>query len=463
MTRPPPTELPAFVSSFVSSHCLRLRLGLIAASLFLAAAAPFADDWPEFRGPGRRGVWNETGILDRFPEGGLKVLWRAPVKAGYSGPAVAGGRVFVTDFVATDGPRPRGTERILAFDEKTGTPLWKQEWEASYGPFVNTNGPHATPTVDGDRVYALGTAGTLLAMNVATGEVLWRKDFVKDFRADLPTYGFSNAPIIDGDRLIAFISHTPDAKVFALDKLTGKEIWRALGTEGEIGTSQPLLIEAGGARQLIVWDTTSVVSLNPVTGTTYWTQPFRSRNAINFAMAHRGTRLLISTFEDGPLMLELDQQRPGARVLWKGQSASEIDTDKLHSSLSTPIIDGDYIYGVCSYGQLRALDARTGERIWESQAATVERVRWTSAQLVQHGDRVFITNDRGELILARLTPKGYEEIGRTPLIKPTSDPKGRFRKLGAVSWSHPAYANTHIYARNDEELIAVTLAAADYP
>ena len=161
-------------------------------------------------------------------------------------------------------------------------------------------------------------------------------------------------------------------------------------------------------------------------------------------------------------MLELDQQKPGARVLWKGNGTSEIDTDKLHASISTPIIDGDYIYGICSYGQLRALDARTGERIWESQAATVERVRWASAQMVQHGDRVFITNDRGELILARLTPAGYQEISRTPLIKPTTDPRGRFRKLGAVNWSHPAYANKHIYARNDEELIAVSLAADDY-
>jgi outer membrane protein assembly factor BamB len=149
---------------------------------------------------------------------------------------------------------------------------------ASYGPFVNTNGPHATPTADGDRVYALGTAGTLLAVNAVTGEVLWRKDFVKDFHADLPMYGFSSSPIVDGDRLIAFVSRTPDAKVFAFDKMTGKEIWRALGTDGDIGTSQPLLIEAGGARQLIVWDTTSVTSLNPVTGATYWTQPFRTGN-----------------------------------------------------------------------------------------------------------------------------------------------------------------------------------------
>ena len=437
---------------------LRLQLGLVVVSVLISAAGPLADDWPEFRGAGRRGAWKETGILDRFPKGGLKVLWRAPVKAGYSGPVVAAGRVFLTDFVPIKGLR--GTERLLCLDEKTGKLLWKHEWDAFYGPFANTNGPHATPTVDGDRVYALGTAGTLLAMNAVTGEVLWRKDFVKDFHADFATYGFSSAPIVDGDRLIAFISHTPDAKVFAFDKMTGKEIWRALGTEAEIGTSQPLLIEAGGARQLIVWDMASVTSLNPVTGATYWAQPFRS--GINFAMVHSGARLLISTFEEGPLMLELDQERPGARVLWKGHGTSEISTDKLHASISTPIIDGDYIYGICSYGQLRALDARTGERIWESQAATVERVRWTSAQLVQHGDRVFITNDRGELILARLTPTGYQEISRSPLIKPTSDPRGRFRKLGAVYWSHPAYANKHIYARNDEELIAVTLGADDY-
>ena len=112
----------------------------------------------------------------------------------------------------------------------------------------------------------------------------------------------------------------------------------------------------------------------------YWTQPFRT--GINFAMAQSGARLLISTFEEGPLMLELDQQRPGARVLWKGHGKSEIDTDKLHASISTPIIDGDYIYGICSYGQLRALDARTGERLWESRAVTVERTRWVSAHAI---------------------------------------------------------------------------------
>jgi outer membrane protein assembly factor BamB len=432
---------------------------LLLAGVVLAAAALSADDWPEFRGPGRRGVWNETGIVDRLPESGLKVVWRAPIKAGYSGPAVVGGRVFLTDFSRTTGPR--GIERILCFDEKTGNLLWKQEWDVSYTGVAFENGPHATPTVDGERVYALGNTGILMALNASSGEVLWKKDYVKDYGADHGTWGISSAPIVDGDRLIALVGGPPDAKVVAFDKKTGKEIWRALRMTSPVGSSQPLIIEAGGTRQLIVWDATTITSLNPATGATYWEQPFSGPSEMNIAMAHSGSRLLVTTFYEGPLMLELDDRRPASRVMWKGNSASEISTDKLHATITAPIIDGDYIYGICSYGQLRALDARTGERLWETQAVTVERARWASAQMVRHGNRVFITNDRGELILARLTPAGYQEISRTPLLMPTTNPRGR-RKLGAVNWSSPAYANRRIYARNDEELIAVSLAQDDY-
>src|SRR6185369_478139 len=124
------------------------------------------------------GVWKETGIVDRLPEGGLKIVWRAPVNAGYSGPAVAGGRVFLTDFIRSTGSR--GTERALCFDEKTGTLLWKQEWPVNYGSTGFENGPHATPTVDGNRVYVLGASGILVALNTVTGETLWKKDYIKD-------------------------------------------------------------------------------------------------------------------------------------------------------------------------------------------------------------------------------------------------------------------------------------------
>ncbi len=137
-----------------------------------------ADDWPEFRGRGRLGVWTETGIVETFPADGLKARWRQPINAGYSGPAVADGRVFVTDFEMTQGMR--GTERALALDESTGELLWAQEWEADYAGIQWEIGPGATPTVDGDRVYTLGRTGMLSALSVDTGEILWRVHYGED-------------------------------------------------------------------------------------------------------------------------------------------------------------------------------------------------------------------------------------------------------------------------------------------
>ena len=121
---------------------------------------------------------------------------------------------------------------------------------------------------------------------------------------------------------------------------------------------------------------------------------------------------------------------------------------------------GNYIYGLDSYGQFRCLRLDTGKRIWETQAVTGERARWATAHIVRHGDRLFINNDRGELIIVKPSPDGYEEIDRTQLIKPTSPPGNR-RELVNVNWSHPAYANKHIYVRNDEEIVSYSLAEDD--
>ena len=429
-----------------------------------AAGIAAAEDWPEFRGAGRRGVWLESGILETFPAEGLKALWRTPVKRGYAGPAVADGRVFVTDYEPTDGMR--GTERALALDEETGEVLWVREWDADYAGIQWEIGPGATPTVDGDRVYVLGRDGVLSAFKTDTGEVLWRKSYSEDYGVDRMRWGFdwgfASAPLVDDERLICFVGGPPDARVVALDKMTGEEIWRSLPAEADLGVAQPIIIEAGGARQLIVWDPEEVASLDPVTGDVYWRQEYTVGGAMTVAVPVQvGSQLFFSTFYDGPMMLTLNQDRPDATIAWKGSSNSEIRTEGLHAVLATPIIDGGYIYGICSYGQLRCLDASTGERIWETQEATVERRRWVSGFMVKNGNRIFMNNDRGELIIARLHPTGYEEISRTALIAPTSPPGNR-RELRNVSWVHPAYANQHIYMRNDEEIVAFSLAAADY-
>ena len=414
-------------------------------------------DWPEYRGRGRLGLWTESGIVDTFPEAGLPVLWRTPLKAGYAGPSVADRRVFITDFAET--VRLRGTERVLALDETNGSILWKREWEASYGA-LSYNwaiGPRATPTVDGDRVYVLGAAGMLWCLDVRTGNVIWQKDYVKDYKADLPTWGMTGAPLVDGNRLICLVGGADNAKVVAFDKMSGKELWRALPSNSEPGYSQPTIIQVGVTPQLIVWHPAALSSLNPETGKVYWELPMTVGAGMAIATpVLSGRHLFVSSFYNGSMMVELDERAPTAKVLWKGNSDSEIITEGLHSTINTAIIDGDYVYGICSYGQFRCLNAKTGERVWETQVVTKERARWASGLMVKNGDRVFINTDRGDLVMAKLSPQGFTELSRTALIKPTSPPGNR-RELTSVNWSHPAYANRHIYVRNDEEIVCRSL------
>jgi len=250
----------------------------------------------------------------------------------------------------------------------------------------------------------------------------------------------------------------PNSKVVAFDKMTGKELWRALASDSEPGYAQPIMVAAGGTRQLIAWHPKAVSSLNPETGAVYWEHPFKIDYGMTVPTAVlSGSRLLVTCFYNGSMMIGLDEKSPTSRVLWKSTSDSEIQTDTLHGVITTPVIDGDYIYGLCSYGQMRCLKTASGERVWETQAVTAEKARWASGQIVKQGDRYFINNDRGDLIIAKFSPQGYQEISRTALIKPTSIPGDR-RALGVVNWSHPAYANRHIYARNDEEILCASLA-----
>ncbi len=435
-----------------------VRRAMLLALLVVAPAEIQGDDWPEWRGAGRLGVWNETGILERFPAGGLTVRWQTPIHAGYSGPSVSAGRVFVTDSRRTIGNR--AMERALAIDERTGAVLWTQEWPADYTglQLIYSIGPRATPTVDGSRVYVLGAMGRLLALDAATGAIAWQKDFVRDFDASVPSWGMAAAPLVDGDRLIALVGGEPNAKVIAFNKHTGDEIWRALSSDWEPGYNQPTIITHAGVRQLIIWHPRAISALDPVTGNVYWEVPSEVDMGMTVATpVHSGSHLLVTSFYNGARMLKLDDTRPAAVLLWAGKSNSETDTDAIHSTISTPVIDGDYIYGIDSHGELRCLELATGKRVWESMALVTERGRWATAFLVKNGDRYFINNDRGELVIAKLSPAGFEELSRTKLIEPTH-PYARRRQLGAVHWSHPAYANRHVFVRNDREILKASLA-----
>ena len=436
--------------------------------LFVAMAICIAraDDWPQWLGLQRDSVWRETGILEKFPASGLTVLWRAPLGGGYAGPAVASGRVFVTDRVLPENtsnpanPFKReaiaGKERVLCFNEADGKLLWTHEYACTYR-ISYPAGPRATPLVSGGKVYALGAEGHLCCLDVTAGKEVWARELKKDYGISAPMWGFAGHPLLDGQRLICLVGGV-GSTVVAFDKDTGKEIWRALSAK-EPGYCAPIIYEAGGCRQLIVWHPESLNALDPETGHLYWSQPFAVRSGLTLAVPRKlGDLLFISAFYNGPLMLRLDTTKPAATVLWRGTSDSEKNTDKLHCLMSAPFLEDGYIYGVCSYGQFRCLRADTGEHLWESNiptgAAAEKNARWANAFIVKNGDRFFLYNEKGDLIIAHLTPQGYEEVSRAHLLDPTNMAGGRH-----VVWSHPAFANRCVFARNDREIICVSLAA----
>jgi outer membrane protein assembly factor BamB len=453
-----------------------MRRSLLILGLILIVVMPArADDWPQWLGPQRDGVWRETGILEKFPPGGPKVRWRYPIGAGYSGPAVADGRVYITDLsIGGDAPLPadpfdhqirtNGKERILCLDEAKGTLLWKYEYDCPY-TIDYPAGPRTTPAVTKDKVYAVGGMGDLVCVDIKTGAKIWHRNFVKEYDTDPPRWGFAGHPLVDGNRVICLVGGT-DSVAVAFDKDTGKEIWRALSAN-EPGYAPPMIYEIGGKRQLILWHPQAVNSLDPETGKVYWSIPYggatNKTSGIKAGMTiptprQSGDNLFFTNFYDGALMLKTAGTAQPT-VVWRamGRSENAQDTEALHAVMSTPILKGGYIYGVCSYGQLRCLKADTGERVWETLKYTTNQLeRWGNAFMVEQADRVILFNEQGELIIAKFTPKGEEEICRAKILEPLNtmaQPKGR-----RVIWSHPAFANRSVYARNDREIICVSMA-----
>jgi outer membrane protein assembly factor BamB len=427
-----------------------------------------ATDWPQWLGTNRDGVWRETNILQKFPAGGPKILWRQPIHEGYSGPSVADGKLYVMDRLrardaagqpirSTRSGIP-GTERTLCLDTKDGRLIWKDEYECPY-KVSYPSGPRTTPLVHQGRVYSLGAMGDLRVLNAASGEVLWKKNVAQEFKVDAPVWGYAAHPLLDGDLLYCLVGGEGSA-IVAFNKETGKPVWKAL-TSQEIGYSPPMIYEAGGKRQLIIWLSESINSLDPATGKVFWTLPYPSngspqRPAVNIVTVRRHDDLLfVSTYYHGPMMLKLESEKPSATVLWKGKSNDPEKPDGLHILMAPPLFQDDCIYGVGANGEMRCLQAKTGKMLWETYAATCGvKTDCANAFLIPQGSQIVICNDQGDLILAHLDPKGYKEVDRAHILEPDHKARGR-----QVVWSHPAFAGQRLFARNDKEIICVSMAA----
>ena len=429
------------------------------------------DDWPQWLGPRRDSIWREPGLATAIPAAGLPVKWRVPVAGGYSGPAVADGRVYVMDYVAREGelvngPNDRtlraGTERLLCLDAATGRLLWKHEYDCPYS-ISYASGPRCTPTVADGRVYALGAEGNLACLDAATGRLLWSKDFKTLYAAPTPIWGFCGHPLVEGDLLVCLVGG-PGSVAGAFDRVTGAERWKAL-TASESGYCPPTMIESAGVRQLVIWDADNLNALDPATGRVLWSQPLKpmygmSIMAPQVADTPRGQVLFASGIGRVAALYALAADAPAARLLWRGEPKSAV-----FCANATPFIAGDTLYGCdCDTGMLTAVALDDGRRLWETLEPTTggeRRSKHGTAFLVRQAEgvagdpagttRTWIFSETGDLILARLSPEKYEELGRTRLLDPTNECFGR-----EVVWSHPAFANGCILVRNDREVVCVS-------
>ncbi len=402
------------------------------------------EDWPRWRGVRGDGSWIGPKLPERWPEQGLKRVWSRPIGGGYAGIAVAAGRLYTLDHEPaarkkTDKPKadgrkpaadPDGWERIVCLEAATGKELWTHRYPTHYGDLGGyNNGPRAMPTVHDGRVYALGAVGHLHCLDALTGKVLWSKDTVREHQARVPMWGFAASPLIDEDRVIVHVGAEPKGCLMASHRLTGEEVWRSLPDAA--GYSTPILVDAPSGRQLVAWTPENVHGLDPKTGKRLWSVPYEVTYGVAIAtpICREGI-VFVTGYWEGSKAIRLGPKPTDAELIWE-------EKRHLNGLMAQPLYRDGLVYCVERNQGLVCFELKTGKKLWDDHRLTPKgRNPHASVVWLGDSDRVLILNAAGELILARLSAKGYEEQSRT-------------RVLEGKVWGHPALAGSHLFARTD--------------
>jgi len=397
------------------------------AALFAAASASGAD-WPQFRGPHRDGISEDQHILKAWPETGPKVLWKVPLGEGYSHIAVAAGRLF-TQYIS-------GADELLAcFDPATGRQLWSLRTDSK---FVNDqgNGPRATPTVDGDRVYALSAQGHLYAVEAGTGKKLWEHDLAREQNAKGPSWGVASSPLVEGDLLFIQVGGAPAKTAMAFNKKTGELKWSAL--DDRPGYAAPIGITVGNVRQIVFFTGSALSALSPESGKLLWHVPWETDFDANAAtpLFLAPDEVFISSGYDAGAALYRIRNGPEATAqveqVWKSRV--------LKNQFSSSILRDGYIYGFDN-ATLKCITAQTGEEKWKQRGLGHGSVIFADGLLI-------LLSDAGKLVLAEANPNGYTE-------------KASFQALSGKCWTGPTLANGILFLRNSESMMAIDLSMTD--
>jgi outer membrane protein assembly factor BamB len=381
------------------------------------------DDWPQWRGPNRDGISAEKGLLKDWPKGGPPLAWRTTgAGEGYSSFAVSQGRLF------TLGARG-DTEYVLAFDAASG----KRVWEATHGRRFNNDrgdGPRATPTIEGDRVYAFGASGDLSVLDAASGKVHWTVNVLKQYRGSNIQWGLSESPLVLSDRILV----NAGGSIVALKKTDGSLIWRSEGDNA--GYSSAILQKVGSVSQAIFFTSDRALGVDVNTGRQLWSYGQVANNVANIATpVVRGNRVFLSSdYGTGSALLEMTPTDNGVR-------AREVYfTRQMKNHHATSVLVGDHLYGFDS-AILTSLKFDSGEVAWQNRSVG-------KGSLVFADERLYLYSEGGIVGLAEASPTGYREHGRFEL-----------RTGRLPTWSHPVVSGGKLFLRDQDNLYAYDVRA----
>ena len=387
------------------------------------------DQWPQFLGQGRNGISTETGLLDEWPAGGPKEVWRAKGGVGMSGLAISRGRLLTM-------VQREGQQWLVALDAATGQPVWQTAVAPEFRNEMG-NGPRATPTIAGERVLVYSGEGILAAVNFADGAVLWSHDLPKEHKGKPADYGMACSPLVFGERAIVQVG-APQAAVVAYDIPRGKLAWKA-GSD-PAGYSSPALLEVAGQKQVVAFTGGSVLGLSPQDGKVLWRHPYETDFECNIAtpVAVKGQVFVSSGENHGCVLLAIKLSGGSLAVeeAWSSQGSESV----LRSEWQTSVLLGGFLYGFDNVGSagpvthLTCVEAATGKRAWQ-------QLRFGKGNLIAADGKLFISTMKGELVIVRAAPEKFEELGRGLII-------GTTRQA-------PALAGGLLYLRDDKEIVCL--------
>jgi outer membrane protein assembly factor BamB len=391
------------------------------------AAAAHGQDWPQFLGPARNGVYSGNDLAAKWPPGGPAVVWKKDVGQGFSNPSVAQGRLILFHRVGDK-------EVVDAVEAATGKPIWSFDYPTHYrDDFGFDEGPRAAPTIAAGRVYTLGAEGTLTCLDFATGKKIWSVDTFHQFQVEKGYFGAAGAPLVDGDRVLMNIGGA-GAGLAALDASTGKTLWTVPNQEASY--SSPVVATIQGLRHALFFTRSGIVDVDPANGKVRFDLPWHARMK---ASVNAATPIVVDDFVfvsasygTGAILLQVSAS--SFKKIWSSD-------DALTNHYSTSVYKDGILYGFHGRqeeGQsLRSIDFKTAKVRWDVDG-------FGAGTVTLAGDKLVIVRESGELVLATATPASFQQISAAKVLPPTVR-------------AYPAIANGRIYIRNEKTLECLSL------